>query len=195
MKEQMRAEFEAWAKDYSGDFDFTTTPGGAYIDQITYGAWIGYRAGLAALSAVPANNPWQQAIDDELVNAHLGIAQDGVTREKAKEKLNILIAWHVDVAKYFDAIAQEPAQEPLITVESSLRFKIECEKSKSESLHQEVLELKEKLNAITQQSAQEPLQKQLEEITRRYDQQVRINKRLIKAWKEAQQSVKQESTP
>jgi len=62
---------------------------------------------------VPANNPWQQAIDDELVNTHLGIAQDGVTREEAKEKLNNLITWHIDVAKYFDAQAQQPTQEPV----------------------------------------------------------------------------------
>ncbi len=65
---------------------------------------------IAHLSAVPANNPWQQAIDDELVNTHLGIAQDGVTREEAKAQLNNLIAWHIDVAKYFDAQAQQ-AQE------------------------------------------------------------------------------------
>jgi hypothetical protein len=50
---QMRKAFEAWAKDYSDEFDFTTTPSGTYIDHVTYGAWIGYRAGLAALSAVP----------------------------------------------------------------------------------------------------------------------------------------------
>ena len=41
--------------------------------------------------------------------------------------------------------------------------------------------------ALSAVPAQEPLQKQLEEITRRHDQQVRINKRLIKAWKDAQQ--------
>jgi len=81
----------------------------------------------AKLSAVPANNPWQQAIDDELVNTHLGIAQDGVTREEAKEKLNNLIAWHIDVAKYFDAQAQQPTQEPMIVkTEKYIRAKLDA---------------------------------------------------------------------
>lgn len=52
-------------------------------------------------------NPWQQAIDDGLVNAHLGIAKDEITREEAKAQLNNLIAWHIDAAKYFDSQAQQ----------------------------------------------------------------------------------------
>lgn len=44
------------------------------------------------------NNVWQQAIDDELVAAHLGVAQDGVPLEYAKKRLNDLICWHIDVA-------------------------------------------------------------------------------------------------
>lgn len=63
MKEQMRTEFEAWAKDYSSDFDFTTTPSGTYIDHITYGAWVGYGAGLAALSAVPEKELTNKALE------------------------------------------------------------------------------------------------------------------------------------
>lgn len=58
------------------------------------------------LAVLINTNPWQQAIDDELVNAHLGIAQDGVTREEAKDQLNKLIAWHIDVAKYFNSQEQ-----------------------------------------------------------------------------------------
>lgn len=43
-------------------------------------------------------NPWQLAVDHELVTAHLGIAADGVTREEAAKRLGELIDWHVKVA-------------------------------------------------------------------------------------------------
>lgn len=63
---------------------------------------------ISTMLAVLINpNPWQQAIDDELINAHLGIAKDEITREEAKAELNKLIAWHIDVAKYFDSQAQQ----------------------------------------------------------------------------------------
>lgn len=42
-------------------------------------------------------NPWQQAIDHELVSAHLGVAGEA-TPEKAKKILSKLIQWHIDVA-------------------------------------------------------------------------------------------------
>ena len=43
-------------------------------------------------------NPWQAAIDDELVSAYLGCTNDEVTYEYAKKKLAELIQWHIDVA-------------------------------------------------------------------------------------------------
>lgn len=58
-------------------------------------------------ASVEQPNAWQQAIDDELVNAHLGIAKDVITREEAKAELNKLIAWHIDAAKYFESQAQQ----------------------------------------------------------------------------------------
>lgn len=65
------------------------------------------------LAVLVEPNPWQQAIDDELVNAHLGVAKDGITREEAKAELNKLIAWHIDVAKYFESQAQQPSIEDI----------------------------------------------------------------------------------
>jgi hypothetical protein len=120
MNEQMREDFEAMMRNKypmkslkvrSSDWAFE------YADIETQSMFLGYQA---ALSAVPANNPWQQAIDDELVNTHLGIAQDDVTREEAKAQLNNLIAWHIDVAKYFESQAQQPAQESWISVDERL---------------------------------------------------------------------------
>ena len=43
-------------------------------------------------------NPWQAAIDDELVAAHLGCTNDEVSYEYAKRRLNELIYWHILVA-------------------------------------------------------------------------------------------------
>ena len=47
-REAMQKAFEAWASDYSGEFDFSTTPHGTYIDHPTYCAFIGFRAALAS---------------------------------------------------------------------------------------------------------------------------------------------------
>lgn len=46
----------------------------------------------------PFANPWQQAIDHELVTAYLGIAKDDVTYEEARRIIGELIDWHVSVA-------------------------------------------------------------------------------------------------
>lgn len=70
-------------------------------------ASLDYVLALLEQSQAQQPNAWQQAIDDELVNAHLGIAKDGITREEAKAELNKLIAWHIDVAKYFESQAQQ----------------------------------------------------------------------------------------
>lgn len=44
------------------------------------------------------NNVWQQAIDDELISAHLGVAGDYATLDDARQALSDLIQWHIDVA-------------------------------------------------------------------------------------------------
>lgn len=43
-------------------------------------------------------NPYQRAVDIELISAHLGIADSSDSYEDAKKKLNDLINWHIDVA-------------------------------------------------------------------------------------------------
>lgn len=44
------------------------------------------------------HNPWQRAVDEERISAHLGIAADGVTNEEARRLLGELIDWHIKVA-------------------------------------------------------------------------------------------------
>lgn len=43
-------------------------------------------------------NPWQKAIDQQRILAHIGIAADGVSDEEASRQLAELINWHVKVA-------------------------------------------------------------------------------------------------
>ena len=43
-------------------------------------------------------NVWQQAIDDELISSHLGVADDYATLDDARQALSELIRWHIDVA-------------------------------------------------------------------------------------------------
>ena len=43
-------------------------------------------------------NVWQQAIDAELVSAHLGVAPNDATFEGARKAIHELICWHIDVA-------------------------------------------------------------------------------------------------
>jgi hypothetical protein len=45
-------------------------------------------------------NPYQRAVDEALVSAHLGVANDNDSYEEAKRKLNMLIDWNIDVATY-----------------------------------------------------------------------------------------------
>jgi hypothetical protein len=114
MKEQMREAFEAWAKDYSGDFDFTTTPSGTYIDHITYGAWIGYRAGLAALSAVPESHIGDSTKLAQAVSALA--AQTGESAESITEWLTDKGGLTMLMLSHFggnQSQAQQPAQEPI----------------------------------------------------------------------------------
>lgn len=55
----------------------------------------GQLAQLSARQAAP--NPWQQAIDHELVCLHLGVAEDA-TKESAAKALRELIQCHVEIA-------------------------------------------------------------------------------------------------
>lgn len=58
------------------------------------------RAMLAAAQKPPEAAPinvWQQAVDNALVNAHLGVAGE-VTAEEAEKMLNDLICWNIEVA-------------------------------------------------------------------------------------------------
>lgn len=41
---------------------------------------------------------WLRAVDEELVNTHLGVANASDSYEEAKKKLNALICWHTAVA-------------------------------------------------------------------------------------------------
>lgn len=43
-------------------------------------------------------NVWQQAIDEELVSTHLGVALNDATFEGAQKAIRELVCWHIDVA-------------------------------------------------------------------------------------------------
>ncbi len=51
-------------------------------------------------------NVWQRAVDDELVSAHLGIANNDATYAQAKLKLHELICWSIQVDKDLSAPKQ-----------------------------------------------------------------------------------------
>lgn len=40
---------------------------------------------------------WVRAVDEEMVTSHLGVAEGSDTYEIAREKLKLLIQWHVQV--------------------------------------------------------------------------------------------------
>lgn len=42
--------------------------------------------------------PYTEAVDRELVSCSLGVANEGDSYETAKDKLSMLIQWHIDVA-------------------------------------------------------------------------------------------------
>jgi len=42
--------------------------------------------------------PYEKAIDEELICAHIGCVVDGDTIDDARRKLRELIQWHVDIA-------------------------------------------------------------------------------------------------
>lgn len=55
-----------------------------------------YRGYMAALDKpIPG---WLRAVDEELVNTHLGVAKHTDSYQTAKYKLNQLICWHLEVA-------------------------------------------------------------------------------------------------
>jgi hypothetical protein len=44
------------------------------------------------------NIGWMQAVDDAMITTHLGVANVQDSYEVAKDKLQALIQWHIDVA-------------------------------------------------------------------------------------------------
>lgn len=73
-----REAFEAWAKDYSDEFDFTTTPNGTYVDHSTYCAFIGFMATLASQAQQPKN-------EDQRANLVVNMIKYlGATKKQAK---------------------------------------------------------------------------------------------------------------
>jgi hypothetical protein len=52
----------------------------------------------SAQNVPSAPEGWLRAIDEALIVTHLGVANAEDTYEQAREKLNNLIGWHIDVA-------------------------------------------------------------------------------------------------
>ena len=57
-----------------------------------------YEAGDWAKTEDLQNIGWIQAVDDAMVTTHLGVANVQDSYEVAKNKLQALIQWHIDVA-------------------------------------------------------------------------------------------------
>lgn len=78
-----------------------------------------FRHGIAwalANAAPPAQTPYLRVIDEELVGAHLDVANETDTYTEAKAKVNKLIAWHIHVATdpaVNGGFELKPAQTPL----------------------------------------------------------------------------------
>lgn len=116
MTDQDRKEFEAWA--ISEGYQTSKFLNGGYRDARThmvYAAW-------QAARAQPAQSAYLRVIDEELVCAHIGVANISDTEAQAKAKLAKLIAFHVDVATDptvnggYELVKAQPAQEPVAVV-------------------------------------------------------------------------------
>ena len=69
-----------------------------------------------SVTAPPAQTPYFRVIDEELVGAHLGVANEKDTYTEAKAKVNKLITWHSQVATdptVNGGFELKPAQTPL----------------------------------------------------------------------------------
>lgn len=83
--------FEAWYEENIGD---ENKP----VREAAFSAWhAACQAQVTPSSADAIVNVWQQAVDNELVSAHLGVAGD-VTVEDAVKTLHDLICWNIEVA-------------------------------------------------------------------------------------------------
>lgn len=79
------------------------------VDQ-PRGEWQGYTWNPYTAPQAQQPNGWIRAIDEEMVSAHLGVADITDSYEDAKRKLNTLICWHVDVSH--DPTVNGSAQQP-----------------------------------------------------------------------------------
>lgn len=61
-----------------------------------------------AAEAIRGSENYIRVVDDELVGAHLGVAKNSDTYEEAKEKLNTLISWNIDVSKELEKTSDNP---------------------------------------------------------------------------------------
>jgi len=78
------------------DEELATLPKGRHMLGVigTYGV-----DGYVPVQPTPSvPDGWLRAIDEALVVAHIGVANENDTHEKAKAKLDNLIGFHVDVA-------------------------------------------------------------------------------------------------
>ena len=65
-------------------------------EYVEVAAWLCGVPGAQPAPSIPEG--WLRAIDEALVVAHIGVANESDTYEQAKAKLDILVGFHVDVA-------------------------------------------------------------------------------------------------
>lgn len=71
-------------------------------------------------------NNWYRVVDEALVCAHLGVANEDDSYEEAKRKMNILLAYHEGVGEYFAKAKQdlsEDKDEEYIIISEWLEYK------------------------------------------------------------------------
>ena len=95
-----RERFEAWARQrwtHPEDFDQRIKAPSKYNNYEVQAAWDAWQE-RTAQNTLSAPDGWLRAIDEALVIAHLGVANESDTYEQAKTKLDSLVGWHIDIA-------------------------------------------------------------------------------------------------
>jgi hypothetical protein len=90
-------------------------PNQGFLENATHWTPLPAKPGTAP---PPSAEGWLRAVDDAMVCSHLGVANASDDYATAKKKLNDLICWSIDVAKYF---AEDAKLKQLVDALSDMR--------------------------------------------------------------------------
>ena len=167
-------EIRDWTDEEARHICLNRKDDGEYRSESAMHQWEAWQA-RAALAAAPSDhaeqalgmvdadpaadapvNAWQQAVDKELVSAHLGVAGD-VTPAEAAKALHELICWNIEVAtnpqtnggKVLVPAAAPVVPEPVIVEWWSSENGLEdCDMAKRDDFIQVVRAIEAKLRAL-----------------------------------------------